>query len=266
MPTDEIRILCLNIWNYNPPWPERRARIVDLILDTGPDIVALQEVRYRDWTIDPRHQADQILAGLPGYTSVWSPAHYWEPGSGGNVGELEWEGLAILALHPIVDQAVLRLSRDSNDERDRFQRLVLGAQVRTNAGPFWLFNTHFPLSAHARERVAAESLTFVQQTAGDLPFAFVGDLNAHPADLPIRCLTGQDEVAGQAGRLQDAWATLYPHAPGHTFPAWGPEQRIDYVLVPSTVAVREMQIVGQVPNRETVSPSDHCGLFANLQP
>ena len=49
------------------------------------------------------------------------------------------------------------------------------------------------------------------------------------------------------------------------YDAWGPHQRIDYVLVPPTVAIREMQIVGMVPDRETVSPSDHCGLLATLQ-
>ena len=96
MQTDSIRILNLNIWNYNPPWATRRERIVDLILDTQPDAVALQEIRYRDWSIDPRHQADQILAGLEGYAAVWAPAHYWSAGSGHNVGELEWEGLTLL--------------------------------------------------------------------------------------------------------------------------------------------------------------------------
>lgn len=95
-----VRILDLNIWNYNKPWPERRDRIVDLILDTQPDVVALQEIQYRDWTIDPRHQGDQILAGLAGYASVWQPAHYWTPGRGDNAGELKWEGLAILSPHP----------------------------------------------------------------------------------------------------------------------------------------------------------------------
>jgi endonuclease/exonuclease/phosphatase family metal-dependent hydrolase len=259
-----IRILDLNIWNYNDPWPTRRDLIADLILDTEPDIVALQEIRYRDWSLDPRHQADQILVGLPGYRCIWHPAHHWPPGKGGNVGDVEWEGLAILSPHPIVDQALLRLSRAPDDPRDNFQRLVQGAQVRTPAGPFWLFNTHYPLSAAARERVAVESLDFVRTARGE-PFAFVGDLNARPGDPPIRHLTGQTGEHKPHGHLIDAWEISHPGEPGYTHPAWGPHQRIDYVLVPSTVAVREMQIVGMVPDRETVSPSDHCGLLATLQ-
>jgi endonuclease/exonuclease/phosphatase family metal-dependent hydrolase len=259
-----IRILDLNIWNYNEPWPGRRDLIQDLILDTDPDIVALQEIRYRDWTLDPRHQADQILAGLPGYAAVWYPAHYWPPASRESLGEKEWEGLAILSRHPIVDQAVLQLSRAPEDPRDHFQRLVQGAQVRTPAGPFWLFNTHYPLSAPARERVAVESRDFCVQTAGNVPFALVGDLNAEPQDPPICTLTGHAERDRNTSPLLDAWVARHPADPGYTYPAWGPTKRIDYVFLPSTVAIQEIAVVGAVPSRETVSASDHCGLLATL--
>ena len=102
---NSVRILNLNIWNYNEPWEARRERIVDLIQSTLPDLVALQEVRGRDWGPDVRHQADQILARLPGYSSVWEPAHYWAPGEGHNQGRLEWEGLAILSAHPLLERA-----------------------------------------------------------------------------------------------------------------------------------------------------------------
>jgi endonuclease/exonuclease/phosphatase family metal-dependent hydrolase len=261
----DIRILDLNIWNYNEPWPTRRDLIADLILDLEPDIIALQEIRYRDWMIDPRHQGDQILAGLPGYASVWHPAHYWDPGQGGNVGELEWEGLAILSPYPIVDRAVLRLSRAADDPRDNFQRLVLGAQIRTPAGPFWLFDTHYPLSARARERVAVETYRFVSARAGNVPFALTGDLNAEPEDLPVRYLTGSAEIDGQRGDLIDAWTACHHDKPGHTFPAWGPHKRIDYVLVPASTRVQQITVVGDVPNQDVVSPSDHCGLLAVLR-
>jgi endonuclease/exonuclease/phosphatase family metal-dependent hydrolase len=261
----EIRILDLNIWNYNEPWLARRDRIVDLILDTRPDIVALQEIRYHDWTADPRHQADQILSRLSGYASIWHPAHYWPPRTGDNLGEIKWEGLAILSKHPIVDQAVLHLSRDAGDPRDSFQRLVLGAQVRLPGGPFWLFDTHFPLSEQARNRVVVEALAFVMRTAGDLAFAFTGDLNAQPQDPPIRFLTGQADLDGQYGNLVDTWAACHPDEPGYTHWAWDPCRRIDYLFIPSTIRVQGISVVGIVPHREAVSPSDHCGLLATLR-
>ena len=260
----ELRILNLNIWNYNAPWPERRARIVELIRDTHPDLVALQEIRYQDWLPQRGHQADQILAGLSGYNILWHPAHYWPRGRGDNPGQTCWEGLAILSRHPIVDQALLRLSRDPDDPRDSFQRLVLGAQVQRSAGPFWLFDTHYPLSSAARDRVAVETHDFVRQAAGNVPFALTGDFNAQPTDLPIRFLSGQVEVDGAGGTLVDAWHTTHPAEPGYTFPAWGPARRIDYLWVPPTVQIESIAVVGQVPNREVVSPSDHCGLLAVL--
>ena len=106
-----IRVLDLNIWNYNEPWPARRDLIVDLISDAQPDIVALQEIRYHERTADLQHQADQSY-------------------------------------------------------------------------------THW---------------------------------------------------------------------------AWEPCRRIDYLFLPSSVKVQEISVVGAVPNRESISPSDHCGLLATLE-
>jgi endonuclease/exonuclease/phosphatase family metal-dependent hydrolase len=258
-----LRVLNLNIWNYNEPWVERRARIVGLIQDTDPDLVALQEIRHHDWLPYTSHQADQILSELSGYYSIWHPAHYWAPGRGDNRGQSCWEGLAIFSRTPIVDQALTRLSRDPSDERDAHQRLVLGAQVQTAAGPFWLFDTHYPLSADARERVAVETHAFVHQTAGDSPFALAGDFNAQPDELPIRFLCGEAEIDGQTGTLIDAWQSAHPTDPGHTFPAWEPARRIDYLWL-AGVQIQSIRVVGSVPNRETISPSDHCGLLATV--
>lgn len=262
---NRLRVLNLNIWNYNEPWEARREQIVALIRSTLPDVIALQEVRGRDWGLDVRHQADQILASLPGYTSVWEPAHYWPPGHGHNQGRLEWEGLALLSAHPLVDRAVLRLSRDPADAHDSLQRLVLGAQVQMPGGPFWVFTTHYPLSAAARARVAPESLDFVERRADGLPYTLTGDLNAEPREAPIRALTGAGGTGEAPGGLVDAWQACHPGEPGHTFPAWGPSKRIDYMLVPPQVAVREIEVLGRVPDRDTISPSDHCALLATLE-
>lgn len=260
-----LTLLNLNIWNYNAPWTERRARIIELIQRTEPDLVALQEVRYHDWLPYPSHQADQILAELSDYHNIWHPAHYWPPGEGDNRGQTCWEGLAIFSRSPIVDQTHLRLSRDLEDPRDVHQRLVLGAQIQTPAGPFWLFDTHYPLSAGARDRVALETHRFVRQTAGESAFVLAGDFNAQPTDLPIRFLSGRAEIEDQTGTLVDVWDACRPDEPGYTYPAWGPARRIDYLWAPSTVQIEALSVVGQVPNQETISPSDHCGLYATIK-
>ena len=256
------RILDLNIWNYNDPWSVRRDLIISLILETNPDIIALQEVRYQDW-IDPRHQADQILAGLTGYSAVWNSAAYWSPEQTGNRGQ-QWEGLAILSRHPIVDRRMARLERDMTDPRNHFERLILGAQIRLPKSPLWLFNTHFPLSARARERIVPVALDFVTQTAHDLPFVFTGDFNAEPTELPIQYLTGQAQIDGHSGNLGDAWTICHPGEDGYTFSAWKPEKRIDYMFVSANVQVQSIAVVGSSSHQEQVTPSDHGGLFADL--
>jgi endonuclease/exonuclease/phosphatase family metal-dependent hydrolase len=200
---------------------------------------------------------------LNGYRAVWQPAAYWPPGRGGNQGQ-QWEGLAILSRHAIVDRATVRLEQDLDDPHNHFPRLVLGAQIRSPAGPLWLFDTHFPLSVRARERVAPIALDFVTRTAGGLPFVFTGDFNASPDELCIRFFTGREPIGDQKGTLNDAWANCHPGQDGYTFSAWEPRKRIDYAFVSSRVQVREIAIVGNTPNHETHSPSDHCGLLAEL--
>ena len=262
---NDIRVLDLNIRNYDGLWSTRRELIVGLILDSEPDIVSLQEIRDQDRATDPRHQVEQILASLPGYTAVWRPTHYWETDSRGNAGAAECKGLAILSPHPIVDLAVARLSRAPDEPCDNFRRLVLGAQVRTAAGPFWLFNTHYPPSEPDREPFVVESLDFVTHTAGMLPFAFAGDFGAQPQGLPIRYLTGQVEIDGQCGNLADAWTARYSKEPSYPRSAVEPHQRIDYVFVPPAVAVQQIRVVSNVSGQEIISPSDHCGLLATLR-
>ncbi len=254
-----LRLLNLNIWNYNEPWPIRRGLIAGLIARTRPDVVALQEVRYQSW-LDHRHQADQILDELKDdYHIIWQPAAYWALDEGD-----QWEGLAVLSRYPIVDQATVRLERDLTDPRDSFVRRVLGARVRVGDAHLWVFDTHYPLSERARARVAPITLDFVRRTAGDCPFVLSGDFNARPDELPIQFLTGQAEIDGARGDLVDAWTACHPGDAGHTFSAWERFQRIDYVFAGPGVEVPEIEIVGQTPAREITSPSDHCGLLATV--
>lgn len=256
-----IRVFNLNIWNYNEPWEVRRELIAEAIRREEPDLIALQEIQYLSWyEKDPRHQADQLAELLPGYSLIWQPAHHYR-GLGANE---KWEGLAILSRFPVVDRRCLLLSRDESDPDDTFQRIVLGAEVCTPGGALWLFTTHFPLSARARERVACEAYDFVVGTAGRHPFVLTGDFNARPDSAPIRFLTGRLALEGRRSNLVDAWALLHPDEPGFTSPTWEPRQRIDYIFVSPLVEVHEIALAATEPNAQGVYPSDHCGLIAKL--
>jgi len=257
-----IRVFNLNIWNYNDPWKVRRELIAEAIRRKGPDLITFQEIQYRSWYgEDLHHQADQLAEHLPDYSLIWQPAHYSRDCEAGE----QWEGLAILSRFPIVDRRYLLLSRDEGDPDDTFQRIVLGVKVRTPGGALWLFTTHFPLSASARERVACEVYDFVVEMAEDRPFVLTGDFNAEPESAPIRFLTGHLALRGQCGSLVDAWAFLHPDDPGFTSPTWKPRERIDYVFVSPSVKVHKITLAATEPNAQGVYPSDHCGLLAEVE-
>ena len=258
--SNAIRIFSLNIWNYNEPWGLRRELIVESIRQSKPDIVALQEVQYRSWE-NPRHQADQIARSFPEYDLVWQPAHYYVD----EEGVKSWEGLAILSRLPIIDRHYTLLSRDEKDPQDEFQRIVLGTEIHTPEGAFWVFTTHFPLSAEARERVVREAYDFVVNTARGKPFVVAGDFNAEPDSAVIRFLTGHLALKGERGTWLDAWALLHPDEPGFTSPARNPRERIDYIFVSPSMKVREIALAAMEPNAQGIYPSDHCGLAAELE-
>jgi len=258
-----ISIFDLNIWNYNAPWEVRREGIVQVIRQSDPDLVALQEVTYLStYAEDPHHQADQLLAQLPGYRLIWQPAMYYAPAK--EEGAIRWEGLAIMSRLPIVDHRHIWLSRDREDQRDGHQRIVLGVRAMTAQGPFWLFTTHLSLSARARERTIVEVYRFVRDTAGGEPFAITGDFNARPDDSPIRFLVGEETLERRRSDWADAWACRHPDEPGYTHSAWEPNQRIDYLFVPRADMVRQINIAADRPDEDGVYPSDHLGLYAQL--
>lgn len=257
-----IKVFNLNIWNYNEPWDVRRELIAEAIRREEADLVALQEIRYlSSYEEDPRHQAEQIAERLSGYSLIWQPAHYYQ-----SCGPDEkWEGLAILSHLPVVDRRYLLLSRDEGDSNDTLQRIVLGAEVRTPGGAFWLFTTHFPLSARARQRVVCEAYDFVVGTAGPRPFVLTGDFNAEPDSAPIHFLTGRLALERQHGGLVDAWALLHPNEPGFTQPRREPRKRIDYFFVSPPVRIYKITLAATEPDAQGVYPSDHYGLVAKLE-
>jgi endonuclease/exonuclease/phosphatase family metal-dependent hydrolase len=63
----------------------------------------------------------------------------------------------------------------------------------------------------------------------------------------------------------DAWRTLHPGDPGHTFPTWDPHVRLDYVFTPQRYASRLQvcEVVGEPAPAVRVA-SDHLPLLVEV--
>ncbi len=260
-----LRVLTLNIWNLSGDWRNRRHAIVDVLRDTRPDIVCLQEVIENA----RGNQADWLAAELGG----WATAYAGEGPSSGT-GRF---GNAILSASPIEASASVRLPHV--DDPLEIQRLVLHART----GGVDVFCTHLAWQLHdaaLREQQVRALMAFVGDRAD--PGAAIGpivagDFNAEPDSTAVRYLTGLTALDGESVYLQDAWRLAGDGGPGHTWSNRNPhaaldqepERRLDYVFSgfhgpAGTGRPIECHVVATQPIAG-VWPSDHFGVLALLQ-
>ena len=96
-----LRILTLNLWNTDGPWPERARRIGEWLDRLEPDLLGFQEV-VRMSGFDP---LEELLAGR-GYHTDWVAASpFWKPGREEEKGEV---GNAVASRWPVSDREGLR--------------------------------------------------------------------------------------------------------------------------------------------------------------
>jgi endonuclease/exonuclease/phosphatase family metal-dependent hydrolase len=131
-----------------------------------------------------------------------------------------------------------------------------------------------------RELQAAALGRVLEELASDRPsrhVILVGDFDADPAAASVRFWTGRQSLEGLGVCYRDAWESLHPNEPGHTFtpenplvadPDW-PFRRIDYILVRCgehggpTLAIRSCERIFDHPV-DGVQVSDHYGVSAEL--
>lgn len=252
-----MKIMTLNIWNYNRPWPLRRRLIADLILRERPDVVALQETRHDFRFEGGRGQGDQ-LAELTGYCRTSQTAHVYV-----RFPRVD-EGLTILTGGPPRRVMVHDLPQDRHDRGDRNHRILLGVTVTCGGREIDVYDAHFALSPSARRRNAGDALRAIRLLSGERPALLAGDLNALPDETAIRFITGSDEIDGATGDFLDCWDAVHPDLAGFTDESWHPVRRIDYVLgrnlpAPPVTA----RVVGDNPVGG-IFPSDHLGVVVEL--
>lgn len=246
-----MKILTLNTWQKRGPWEDRWGVIFDGLLEYEPDIAAFQEVFDPDWAENVRKKS--------GYASlVFHPEH---------------SGLMFLSRYPVVRSRCLTLKTQAPTED--YLRYVLFAEVDAGERKFALFNTHLswrPGEGEIRRSQVRELLAFVDQEAGALETAVMGDFNAPPRTPEIRIMT-------EEARFTDAFASVHPEEPGIT---WDnahpyvqmasevlPDRRIDYLFLRNGKKVwdrlQSVDLVFTRPDPRGIYATDHYGILAEFE-
>ena len=260
-------MVTLNLWGEQPPFERRMRGVIDGLRALDADLIALQEVRQ---VPDKVPNMAETIARALGMDFHFESATGW----GGGV-----EGLALLSRHPIR----ARMRRELPHAQPEETRLCAGVTVDTPAGALSAFTTHLTYRlADGQKRedqiVAGEAL--IAETASELPKLWMGDFNAVPDADEIRWIKGLRSIGGRRVFFQDAYALAHPDEAGWTWaranPHTGrlgwlqPDRRIDYIFVTperrdGRGIVRDCRIVLDVPDETGCHPSDHYGLFAEIQ-
>ena len=264
------RVATLNLWGRHGAWEECRQVLVDGLRELRPDIVAFQEAVARDGY-------DQV-ADLLG--TGYSVAHHGgrsEDGTGAAIasrwplGELLEEDLRVT---PRVDPAHGWIGRVAAVEV--LAPDPVGTLLFVHHKPSWQWGFE-----REREMQAVAAARFVEGLlgGGERHVVLAGDFDATPDSASVRFWSGRQSLDGTSVCYRDAWESVHPGDPGHTFTPRNPlvasgemplelGRRIDYVMVRCgdhgpTLDVPYCERAFDEPV-EGVWASDHFGVVADL--
>jgi len=263
-----LRVLTLNLFGRGGDWANRRSVLTKGIREIQPDLVAFQEVIETD-------DYDQVV-------DLLGPDFVIAHETLGLVPDAEHQGVSIASRWPLgnVREVDLHLTPRTAD----FPCTTLIAEIDAPdpIGPL-LFVNHFPSwqpgFEYERELQTVAAARVVEELVGRgaRHAILAGDFDAVPETTSIRFWTGRHSLEGMSVCYRDAWESLHPDEPGHTFsprnplvPAWVLERgrRIDYILVrfgdhAPTLDVTACELVFDKPV-DGVWASDHFGMVADL--
>lgn len=265
---DVLRVMTWNVWWRFGQWRERQPAIAQVLVDSGADLVGLNEV----WVEEGGVNQAEVLGRRLGF----HVAH----------GDLRFhEGLAftnaVLSRWPIERSRCVRLP-DAGGAPGH--RQAVAVHVQAPWGPTLFVSTHLDWRFDAsptRQAQVAELCRLVAEERPDpetgYPAILTGDLNAVPHADEIRMLTGARPVPVAGLTFVDAWEVAGGGAPGHTWDganphladAAHPNRRLDYVLVSwprpkPRGSVSAVRLAGADPIGGVV-PSDHLAVVADLR-
>ena len=239
-----LRILTYNVRRcYGLDGRYAPERIAEVIAESEPDVVALQELdvnRLRSGGID---QAVAIASALRMNVHFHPAMRVVEELYGDAV-------LSALPLRLVKADALPGVFRRPHRE----PRGALWAEVEVEGTPVQIINTHFGLLPGERMKQAEALLGphWLGHEACREPLILVGDFNSVPSSRSYRKL---------ASRLRDAQARpgIRPYP---TFPSRWPLLRIDHVFVSEAVEIEDVRTVRSAASRVA---SDHVPLCVDLR-
>jgi endonuclease/exonuclease/phosphatase family metal-dependent hydrolase len=264
-----LKVLTLNIWNNQGPWPARLELIREGVRVLGPHLVGLQEVLHLDSDPPAADQAQTIADGL-GYFTAFASA--WHIGGGLQFGN------ALLSRFPILHAQNFPLPTDPDEET----RAMLYCLVDAPCGQVPVFVTHLSWKLHQSD-VRQQQVALIVQRVRELapidgfPPILMGDFNAEPDSDEIRYLRGYHARFGRSVYFADAFAVAGDGSPGYTYArnnhyalrAREPNRRLDYIFSrgPDRLLRGEPLEARVVLDQSTegVFATDHYGVMAEIQ-
>jgi endonuclease/exonuclease/phosphatase family metal-dependent hydrolase len=262
-----IRVMTLNLWGHSGGWSDRRQVLVDGLRALAPDLVAFQEAIRTD-------DHDQVVDVLgPDMHVAHHPIR------------VDGSGISIASRWPIerLTELDLRVTARIGD----FPAAALAVEIEAPA-PIGrlLFVNHLPAWAldheYERELQAVIAARFIDEAVAgrDVHVVLAGDLDADPTASSVRFWTGRHALDGMSVCYRDAWESVHPEEPGHTFtpadplmapyaPDW-PFRRIDYIFVRcaehagSSLAIAGCELAFSEPVGG-IWASDHFGVLADVR-
>jgi len=205
-------VVTLNLRCRADDWTARRPLVIRALSRVRPDVVAFQEDCAEGSGEPQSHEVRRALSTFTnqGYQIVRAVTHEANHG-----GQAFSEGISIMSAHQIMSERVLDISSAV------FPRKAIRVEVDVRGASLIFYGTHFEFGRdHAAVRESAARAILADAMNAQRVF-FAGDLNDTPGSLAVDALSA---------RWTDLWEAANPTDPGATFPASGPQRRIDFIF------------------------------------
>jgi endonuclease/exonuclease/phosphatase family metal-dependent hydrolase len=271
-----VRVATLNLWGRRGPWAERRSVLVDGFRELRPDLVAFQEAIKNDGY-------DHVIDLLgPGFHI----AHQRDREADRQDGTEDGQGVSIASRWPLGSVREVDLDLATRTGDFAHTTLVVEVLAPEPLGPL-LFVNHLPswqlTFEHERELQTVAAARAIEELLDgrEMHVVLAGDFDATPDAASVRFWRGLQSLGDTSVCYRDAWVSVHPGKPGHTFTArnplvtaenddWALElgRRIDYVMVRCvehgpTLDVTACERIFDEPV-QGVWASDHFGVVADL--